>query len=102
MKIQLTMDEAKTIIKRQFIAHDNVEIEILDVPESSAWTKPLKNIILDIESLNYRTTQNIQAIKRLRELIPGMGLADAKAAIDNWDDWKKNAEICYRSVAQLV
>jgi hypothetical protein len=29
----------------------------------------------------------IAAIKALREFIPGMGLAEAKQAIENWDVW---------------
>jgi ribosomal protein L7/L12 len=35
------------------------------------------------ENPRYATDQKIQAIKRLRELVPGMGLAQAKMAIEN-------------------
>ena len=94
MKITLTNEEAHAIARDRitsaltasFIGMKlNIEVGI-EGPEV-ATTVPLQKIINDIQSLNYDTTQKIQAIKKLRELVPGMGLADAKWAVENWAQW---------------
>ena len=102
MKIILTDEEA------QMIARDRIRIALsasfsslpvqIDVQVENSILDPLKptaaqmdQCFKDIQSLNYKTHQKIQAIKRLREHIPSYGLIAAKYAVENWDTWKADA-----------
>ena len=40
-----------------------------------------------MQHITTNALQKIPAIKYLREVIPGLGLADAKHAIENWGVW---------------
>ena len=97
MKIILTNEEAQAIARDRVrmaitasLSNVVVDVGIEGVIEPPRH-QPIDKIIRDIQSLNYSTHQKIQAIKRLREMVPGMGLAEAKWCIENWDTWKGRA-----------
>ena len=60
-------------------------------PSTRVSAADMEKAFRDIESLNYDGHQKIAAIKRLRELIPGFGLAEAKTAIENWQTFKRDS-----------
>lgn len=88
MKITITPDEASQIVLQHFARHNssasNIEIE-WSVPETKpSETKPCE--MAAWARARARADQNrsewISCIKSLRHEIPGLGLADAKTAIE--------------------
>ena len=83
MKIQLTctQTEAIQLIKQYKSDVDDVVI-VSDGQSYMGYAQAILRVTR-IEFPNYMTNEKISAIKRLRELVAGLGLADAKAAIEN-------------------
>lgn len=63
------------------------ELEIQDyVPADSVYVTGIKAVCAEFSgngTLCVAYDKKIAAIKKLRELVPGLGLADAKAAVEN-------------------
>lgn len=82
MKITLSMDEITTLVRAQYNAPD---------AEVCVTKKRIRNFptgfpAFEAEFGTSMTTHNkIAAIKRLREIVPGLGLAGAKYAVENWN-----------------
>lgn len=76
MKIQLTIDEVKSLVLNHLGLAEDVVVEILD-------TTSVLSLINVIQSLNYRECDKIQAIKTYRQFA-NCGLAEAKYAVENW------------------
>lgn len=87
MKLTLTQKEAQDIIRDRLNLTSTVEIFISRPPRKRFGKR--ERVIQEIEKLDYTNGQKILAIKSLREMIPGLGLADSKWAIENWSEFKK-------------
>jgi len=44
------------------------------------------------EHTSFQTDKKIPAIKAMREIVPGLGLAEAKSIIENWSAWSAAAK----------
>lgn len=82
MKILVTQADLEKLIKESFKIDGACEIQFVGEGESySNYSAGLSQVIKLYP--RYLTDQKIQAIKRLRELVPGLGLGDAKTAVEN-------------------
>jgi hypothetical protein len=94
MKLVLTEFEAHELIRRQLNLPSTVIVEIDEEysqptePESFRFTGEraiLPSIVAAINSFSdYKSSQKIAAIKRLRELVPNLGLFVAKRMVEEW------------------
>jgi ribosomal protein L7/L12 len=105
MKFTLTHKEAVKLIKVSFDLSDDIEV-VIGRPNSKAEKKATKleqdriqtavddekqkaydkavNIVDTIFRFDYKGQQKIAAIKELRNLVPGMGLSQAKWVVENF------------------
>lgn len=82
MKLILTVAEIEHLVRREFNLGSNDKIEI----EGYGPPAPLHNYGAALEQALREFPgmgNKIAAIKRMRELCPGLGLAEAKAAVEN-------------------
>jgi hypothetical protein len=89
MKIKLTTYEAHNLIIKALGLPTNTTVVIQRGP------RPLPvevhDLIFQISNMDWKYSQKIQSIKRFREVV-SCGLADAKWAVDIWEDtckWMK-------------
>lgn len=91
MKIQISKTELLEIMSKHFnMAVSEVVISkspTLHLKIRENLGKALRHEVTLTEKCLNNGPHKIPAIKALRELNPGMGLADAKFAIENWDKW---------------
>ena len=80
MKIIISLAEAKKLIREKLELSQEVEI-VLETHEDSLYVKGIKSVVTVFP--NHLFSEKIPAIKKLRELVPGLGLADAKVAVEN-------------------
>lgn len=95
MKITLTLAEITTLVCNRFQLPPDTEVEIKrPVPRSK--NKEIAQRIIDgmIDSFTRQSLlyfgqippeNKIAAIKALRTVVPGLGIADAKKAVEDWE-----------------
>lgn len=84
MRITIPVSEVKTLIRdmHRLSATDEVVIEGVEAgPNPMAYPIAISTALREFPGI----TNKIAAIKRARELCPGLGLGDAKVAIENPD-----------------
>lgn len=95
MKITLTKTELLAILNQKF-GPEITDVAISNPPGPAKETPFFRRIINQMAmELQYPVTitvvcpadKKIAAIKALRGFVPGMGLAEAKWAIENWNRW---------------
>lgn len=81
MKLKLSLAEAKILVLRALNLPADTEI----VFSRKALPDPrVAKLIAEIEALDYVASDKIAAIKRFREVVSGLGLAEAKWSVENW------------------
>ena len=92
MKIKITYEDAVNFIKNNMNGVSAVEIEQPIVVQGMNYLQGLNQALNEFPA--YRSNQKISAIKRMRELVAGLGLAEAKYAVENPDEarsvWNKS------------
>ena len=81
MKIKITYEDAVNFIKNNMPGVTQVEIESPIVVQGMNYVQGLDQALKEFPA--YRSHQKISAIKRMRELVAGLGLAEAKYAVEN-------------------
>jgi len=81
MKIKITYEDAVNFIKSNMAGVTGVEIEAAVMVQGMNYVQGLDQAIKEFPA--FRSNQKISAIKRMRELVAGLGLAEAKYAIEN-------------------
>jgi hypothetical protein len=84
MKIKISYLDACNFIQQHMTGVSGVEIEPAIVnltPGTLTYVQGLDQALAEFPA--YRSNQKIAAIKRMRELVTGLGLAEAKFAIEN-------------------
>lgn len=93
MKIKITYEDAVNFIKNNMNGVSDVEIEPA-VAQGMNYVQGLNQAIKEFPA--YRSSDKIPAIKRMRELVAGLGLAEAKYAVENpeWarEEWNKSGK----------
>lgn len=84
MKLELTYNEAATLIRRHFNLNSDVDITITDVPNVIKVDPAIPALIIDINKMAWWSHEKIRAIKRFRETVP-CGLGEAKWAMEQWE-----------------
>ena len=91
MKIQISLSEVTAILIRKYELPENTVVEIVesypDLPLS------VTSVFNAVESLRYFDNEKIAAIKAFRQKYVdvtggGVGLADSKYVVENWDLFK--------------
>jgi hypothetical protein len=100
MNVKITKADAEAFILDSFqrcgVAVTSMTIELPPPPAISGnYVEAICRVKMEFPG--YRSEQKIAAIKRLRELVPGLGLGDAKVAIENVE----SAIVCYLSTGQI-
>lgn len=83
MKIIVTKAEVAALVRKTFNLDAAVEVEILDI----SIPPDALRVINAVKALRYKTDQKIQSIKTIRDGMPGLGLADAKYIVENFDKY---------------
>lgn len=96
MIIKLTKTELLTIICAHFSIGANAPVTITDWELTGPGKELADKLRAVLANIDYKVTQKIAAIKALREITSvlgfGMGLADAKYAVENWDKFITHVE----------
>ena len=92
MKIKITYEDAVNFIKNNMTGVTGVEIEAAVMVQGMNYLQGLNQALNEFPA--YRSNQKISAIKRMRELVAGLGLAEAKYAVENPErarkEWNKS------------
>jgi hypothetical protein len=95
MKLTLTKDELLVILAHKF-GSEITDVSVINPPRPPKELPLFRRLINQLAmELQYPVTitvvcpadKKIAAIKALRGFVPGMGLAEAKWAIENWNRW---------------
>ena len=83
MKLQLTQQEAAAIIGAKYqIAQCDVVISINTTPLGGNYVEAILRIVRLKYPYTYQVNDKIAAIKELRTMVAGLGLGDAKVAVE--------------------
>mgnify|MGYP001562927886 CR=1 FL=1 len=85
MKITLTQDEAALIIANKYntnTAAVEIVMNTTPTPLGMNYVETILRIVRQKFPNTYQNTQKIAAIKELRTMVPGLGLAEAKGAVE--------------------
>ena len=92
MKIKITYEDAVNFIKNNMNGVSAVEIEQPIVVQGMNYLQGLNQALNEFPA--YCSNQKISAIKRMRKLVAGLGLAEAKYAVENPErarkEWNKS------------
>ena len=92
MKIKITYEDAVNFIKNNMNGVSAVEIEQPIVVQGMNYLQGLNQALNEFPA--YCSNQKISAIKRMRKLVAGLGLAEAKYAVENperaREEWNKS------------
>ena len=87
MKLKVTPEEAIILVKRALNLPSDTEV-VITRAKSAGKLREIRDLIAEIDSLDYSASDKITAIKRFREKVPS-GLAEAKWSIENWPKVKE-------------
>ena len=86
MKVIITQTDLESLVRQKLGRPIGNELTVeFTAPELTVKGENYVESIHRVQYLcpNYNSNQKIEAIKKLRELVPGLGLADAKQAVEN-------------------
>ncbi len=94
MKIVVSRTELLAILTTA-LGREITDVTITKEPDFASEIATKLGRVLSVKNVTQASIgadKKIPAIKTMRELISGMGLAEAKTVVENWDQWIKVAK----------